>query len=199
VPGEERRYLSKEQAHSDYLPIPYFMQLFTNPAAGEEGDGWLTSLAFWVCLIGAAALYATVTLSPKLLNFLTLNRSYQANQWKLVSLEKQVDHLQKVIDAQRNDPAFVREQARFDFDVASPDEQRIPVDSHLRLNIGTGNADLAVVRPDLPWYSPLFAVVAHSRFVANMLLGIAALLVVYAFTFLNDGGKEVSCQSAVVS
>ena len=67
-----------------------------------------------------------------------------------MSLEKQVEHLQKVIDAQKNDPAFVREQARFDFDVASPDEQRIPVESHLRLNIGTGNADLAVVPAGTP-------------------------------------------------
>ncbi len=107
-----------------------------------------------------------------------------------MSLEKQVDHLQKVIDAQKNDPAFVREQARFDFDVASPDEQRIPVESHLRLNIGTGNADLAVVPPNFPWYSPLFAAVARSRRVADTLLAISALLILYAFTFLNDRGKE---------
>ena len=91
------------------------MKLFINPAARDGRDDWLTSLAFWLCLVAAAGLYGTVTLSPKLLAFLTLNRAYHANQWKLVSLEKQVDHLQKVIDAQKNDPAFVREQARFDF------------------------------------------------------------------------------------
>ncbi len=170
------------------------MKLVTDAIPREGRDNWLTSLAFWLCLIAAAALYAIVTLSPKLLTFLTLNRAYQANQWKLVSLEKQVDHLQRVIDAQRNDPAFVREQARFDFDVASPDEQRIPVESHLRLNIGTGNADLAVVSPDLPWYSPLLAAVAHSRFAANMLLAIAALVILYAFTFLNDRGSVESSQ-----
>jgi cell division protein FtsB len=170
------------------------MNLLTEAVPREGRDGWLTSLAFWLCLIAAAALYATVTLSPKLLAFLTLNRAFQANQWKLVSLEKQVDHLQRVIDAQRNDPAFVREQARFDFDVASPDEQRIPVESHLRLKIGTGNADLAVISPDLPWYSPLLAAVAHSRFVSNMLLGIAALVVLYAFTFLNDRRSVDDCQ-----
>lgn len=162
------------------------MKLFFNPAMREGRDDWLTSLAFWLCLVAAAVLYGMVTLSPKLLSFLTLNRAYHANQWKLVSVEKQVDHLQKVIDAQKNDPAFVREQARFAFDVASPDEQRIPVESHLRLNIGTGNADLMVVPPDLPWYSPLFAAVACSPRVADTLLAISALLVLYAFTFLND-------------
>lgn len=155
----------------------------------EPRHGWLTSLAFWLCLFAAAALYGSVTLSPKLLAFLTLNRDYRANQWRLVSLKKQVDHLQKVIDAQKNDPAFVREQARSDFDVASPDEQRIPVDSHLRLNIGTGNADLVVVPPELPWYSMLLAGVARSRAFANTLLGLAAFLVLYAFTLLHEPSK----------
>ncbi|MGE5192991.1 MAG: septum formation initiator family protein [Deltaproteobacteria bacterium] len=155
----------------------------------ETGAGWLTSLAFWLCLFTSAGLYATVTLSPKLLAFLTLNRQYHANQWKLVSLEKQVDHLQKVIDAQRNDPAFVREQARSDFDVAGPDDERIPVESHLRLNIATGKASLPVVSADLPWYSPLLAVVARSRNVSNALLGIAAILVLYAFALLYERAK----------
>ena len=127
-----------------------------------------------------------MTLSPKLLAHLTLSRDYRANQWQLVSLKKQVDHLQKVIDAQKNDPAFVREQARSDFDVASPDEQRIPVDSHLRLNIGTGSADLVVVSPDLPWYAGLLAGVARSRPAANALLGLAAFLVLYSFTLLYE-------------
>jgi len=152
----------------------------------EAGNGWLTSLAFWLCLFAAAALYGTVTLSPKLLAFLTLNRQYQSNQWKLVSLEKQVGHLQKVIDAQKNDPAFVREQARSDFDVADADDERIPVESHLRLNIATGSANLQVAPAEMPWYSLLLAVVARSRNVSNTLLAIAALLVLYAFALLYE-------------
>jgi cell division protein FtsB len=156
------------------------------PPSRETGNGWLTSLAFWLCLFAAGALYGTVTLSPKLLAFLTLNRQYHSNQWRLVSLEKQVGHLQKVIDAQKNDPAFVREQARSDFDVAGADDERIPVESHLRLNIGTGNADLQVVPAELPWYSPLLAVVARSRSVSNTLLGLAAVLVLYAFSLLYE-------------
>ncbi len=152
----------------------------------ETGAGWLTSLAFWLCLFAAAALYATATLSPKLLTFLTLNRQYHANQWKLVSLERQVDHLEKVIDAQKHDPGFMREQARCDFDVASPDDERIPVESHLRLNIGTGSANLTVAAAELPWYSPLLATAARSRNVSNALLLAAALLVLYAFGMLYE-------------
>jgi cell division protein FtsB len=163
-----------------------------NPASPlrETGSGWLTSLAFWLCLFAASALYATVTLSPKLLTFLTLNRQHHANQWKLVSLERQVEHLEKVIDAQKHDPGFLREQARSDFDVASPDDERIPVESHLRLNIGTGSANLTVAPAELPWYSPLLAAVAHSRNVSNALLLAAALLVLYAFAMLYERPEQ---------
>jgi cell division protein FtsB len=156
------------------------------PPARETGNGWLTSLAFWLCLFASAGLYATVALSPKLLAFLTLNRQYHTNQWKLVALEKQVDHLEKVIDAQRNDPGFVREQARSDFEVARPDDERIPVESHLRLNIGTGTLHLPTGPSELPWYAPLLAAVAHSRTVSNGLLGAAAILVLYAFAMLYE-------------
>jgi cell division protein FtsB len=152
----------------------------------DSRHGWLTSLAFWLCLFAAAVLYAMVTLSPKLLAYLTRNRDYQANQWQLVSLKKQVDHLEKVIDAQKNDPAFIREQARNDFDVALPDEQRIPVDSHLRLNLGTGSADLVVVPGNLPWFTGLLSGIARSRPVANTLLALAAFLILYSFTLLYE-------------
>ena len=55
------------------------MSLPANPASREPyqarvGQGWLTSLVFWLCLFTAAALYGTVTLSPKLLAFLVLDR-----------------------------------------------------------------------------------------------------------------------------
>src|SRR4051812_5631594 len=111
------------------------MPLPSSTAAKEPRQAWLASLLFWLCLFTAAALFGTVTLSPKLLAFLVLDREYRINQWRLVSQERQVAHLQKVIEAQTNDPAFMREQARSDFDLANSDEQRIPVESHLRLNI----------------------------------------------------------------
>src|SRR5438874_7692535 len=151
------------------------MKLLINLMPRTSRHGWLASLAFWLCLFSSAALYGTVTLSPKFFAFLVLSRDHRSNQWRLVSLEKQVAHLQKVIDAQKNDPGFVREQARSDFDIAGPQEQRIPVESHLRLNIGTGSADLLVAPRDLPWYSSLLAFVARPHAASNARLGAAAI------------------------
>jgi hypothetical protein len=160
------------------------MPLLASPASRAPRQGWLASLAFWLCLFAAAALYGTATLSPKLLAFLVLDRDYRTNQWRLVSEEKQVEHLKKVIEAQTNDPAFMREQARSDFDVADSDEQRIPVESHLRLNIETGNSGSPALRTELPPYAALLEFVARSHRVGNALLGAAAILVLYAFTRL---------------
>ena len=142
------------------------------------------SLAFWMCLFAAAALYGTVTLSPKLFAFLVLDREYHTNQWRLVLQERQVAHLQKVIEAQTNDPAFMREQARSDLDFGNSDEQRIPVESHLHVNIETGSPDSPTMSPDLPRYAALLEFVARSHSVGNALLGAAAILVLYAFARL---------------
>jgi len=160
------------------------MPLPANPPSRGPRQGWLASLMFWLCLFMAAALYGTATLSPKLLAFLVLDREYRTNQWRLVLQERQVAHLQKVIEAQTNDPAFMREQARSDFDVAELNEQRIPVESHLRLNIETGNSSLPATHSELPRYAVLLEFVARSHRVGNALLGAAAILVLYAFTRL---------------
>ena len=161
------------------------MQSATHSEERENSRGWLTSLAFWLCLFSAAALYAAVVLSPRLLTLLALQREHDSNQWRLVALKSQVDHLQKVIDAQRNDPAFVRELARSDFHVADAHEQRIPVDRHLRLNIETARGDRPAAPPELPWYAPLLSVIADSRGISTAVLSAAAVLVLYGFTFLH--------------
>jgi hypothetical protein len=148
-------------------------------------DG-LSSLIFWICLFVAAGMYATVSLAPKLLTYLDLEFDYRINQWKLVELDRQVSHLDRVIKAQTSDPAFIQEQVRSAFDVTRPEEQRIPVESHLRLNIEVAAPAARNAAPTLPWYAPLVAVVAGSRDIGTALLCTAAALVLFAFTFLYD-------------
>jgi len=162
------------------------MSLVTVTTVREPWHAWLTSLAFWGCLFFAAGLYATVVLSPKFLAYLILDREYVANQWRLVELSRQVAHFDKVIQAQTHDPAFIREQARDAFDVAPPNEQRIPVDSHLRLNIEFGTKPASTPSRTLPWYAPLLRAVANSRGLGNFFLGSAAMLVFFAFAFLFE-------------
>ena len=161
--------------------VPY--RLESEP---PERAGWgaVSSLMFWICLFAAAACYAAVVLSPKLIVYESLEAEYTTNQWRLVALEKQVDNLRRVIAAAQHDPAFVRELARSDFEITHPDEQRIAVDAHLTLQIGGSRMDVPARRATLPPYAPLLQWVAGSRQFGNLLLVIAGGLIIGAFTLL---------------
>lgn len=154
----------------------------------ESGRGWIFSLAFWICLLFSATLYAAIALSPKVLAYLTLKQEQQTNQMKLVGLERQIGQIHKMIEAFQHDPSFARELARIDFDAVKSDEERIPVDSSLSKKVRPGAPDLAVAPPDLPWYTPILRVLAYSRTVGNTLLAIAAGTIIYAFACLGERG-----------
>ncbi len=159
--------------------------------------GGLSSLAFWLCLFVAAGLYAVVALSSKLHAYSVLNAEHESNQWRLVALEQQIGRMRQVIVAQQGDQAFVREQAQSDFALSRPDEQRIPVESHLTLHIGPGRPDVSRKPATLPAYVPFVHWIAASRSIGDGLLASAAALVIGAFTLLpvrrsaadEDGGE----------
>lgn len=150
----------------------------------------LRTFAFWPCLLFAAALYATVALASPLLTYITLRQQHDELQLRLVALEDQVSHAEKVIDALQHDPAFAKAQARADFHAASPNEQRIPVGGTLALAAPAASPQIAITPPDLPWYTPLIRLVADHRQLGNILLAVAAGLVIYAFAWLQDGRES---------
>jgi cell division protein FtsB len=167
--------------------VPYRLE----SEESSEG-GWgsaLGSFLFWLCLFVAAGCYAAVVLAPKLVVFESLEAEHAANQWRLVALEKQVAGLRKMIAAAKNDPAFVRELARSDFEIAHPDEQRIPVDSHLTLQIGGSRAEVPARRTSLPAYAPLLEWLATSRRLGDLLLVAAGGLIIGAFTLFPVRGS----------
>ena len=154
--------------------------------ATEPRHDWLTSLAFWLCLVFASFSYALVVLSPKLLTSFTLDQQRHVNQLKLVELEKQVTHMQKVIEALQHDPAFAKQLAHTDFERHRGEIERIPVSGSLALIARPTCPDLAMPLPDLPWYSPVLRGVAHHRSVSNALLLVSAGIILYAFACLHD-------------
>lgn len=141
----------------------------------------LASLAFWICLFAAAAMYGLVALSSKVVAWEALSTAHEGHQRRLVELEQQIGRVRRFIAAQRNDPEFLREQARTDFELHRPNEERIPVDSHLTLRIDAGPAEAASRPAPLPVYVPLIREIARSRRLSDLLLAAAASLVVGAF------------------
>ena len=121
----------------------------------DAHDSWTGSLAFWLALLIAAAAYALVALSPKLLTFIRLRHDYDTTQVQLVSLEHEVSDLQQVADALEHDPEFVRKLASVDFRAQREGEDRIPVDADLQLSIRDNDPVFempteALPRPRLP-------------------------------------------------
>jgi hypothetical protein len=151
----------------------------------ESLRAWIVSPAFWLCLVLAAVLYATVALAPKLLTHLLLKHEYYAHQVRLVTLERKAQYLGKVVHALEHDPDFAAELARIDFAAARPGDERIPVDPSLSLEARTEPA-LSTSAAKLPWYTPLVRRLATERRLRTATLAFAALLLVAAFTFLNE-------------
>ena len=147
---------------------------------------WIASLAFWLCLVVAAALFASVTLAPRLVTYLELRKEYQANQEQLVGLEGRTQYLEKVVDALRSDAQFAAEVARIDFDAARPGDERIAVDKSLSLSIPRYDPPPAAAAADAPWYVPATRFLAGNPSLRPLMLAVAAALVVVAFTYLHD-------------
>ncbi len=161
----------------------------TNDADTLDSGSWVVSLAFWLVLFTAAAVYAAVALAPRLLAYTALEQHYVENQIRLVELERRNDHLTRVADALEGDPDFATQLLRIDFDAARPGEERIAVDPRFHLAV-QGEA-AAVAPPSLPWYTPLAEVLARDAGLRRRLLVAAAVAVVLAFAVLHDANGTV--------
>lgn len=157
-------------------------QAMHGPARGLWGA--CVSLAFWLSLLTGASCFAAVALAPKLLQAQRLAALYAENQHRLSALEQQTLQLARVVQALQQDPTFVEELARVEFDAFRPGEEVLPVEPDLRLN-----QKPVVTMPRREWASgehPWLRRLATDQTLRNRLLVTAALLVVAAFTWLQD-------------
>jgi cell division protein FtsB len=146
----------------------------------------LSNLAFWICLIAAAGIYAAVALSPKTLAYVRLQNQCFANQVHLVSLERQVQYLGRVAAALKSEPEFAAELARVEFDAVRPGDERIPVDRRLSINAPVREPAPYASSLQTSWTESLLEPFAHDRSVRVALLAIAGAMVLTAFTFLIE-------------
>ncbi len=153
------------------------------PTNAEQS--WVPSVAFWLCLFVAAALFAIPHLAPKLLTHARLNSKYADNQARLITLAEHCEHLKIVQDALQSDPGFQAELARIEFDAVNPAEQRIPVGNGLTLNAIAAVPTQPPPGNTLPWYTGLLEYLAHNRPYTHCMLAFAAVLVVYGFVGLR--------------
>ena len=170
-------------------PLPSSAAIESPP---ETLSGLVISLAFWSCLLFASCLFGIVALSPKFLTYLQLRNQFDANQQRLVSLEKQAGKLQRVIDAIHTDKEFSAELTRIELDAVRPGEEVLPVDSALELD----HRDLADTTsesgPLKRNYEPFVQMVSSDEHLRMTLLAVSALIIVFAFTSLQPSAVDGS-------
>ena len=153
--------------------------------ATETVSGLIVSLLFWFCLLLAASLFAFVALAPKLTETLRLRDLYVTNQIKLVSIERQNEQLQRVVEAIQHDSDFASEMTRIEFDAVRSDEEIIPVANDLKLE--TRGIETPRAQPVIPraWYQPWLALLTENDSLRSTLLSAAAVFVVVSFTWFQ--------------
>ncbi len=152
----------------------------------EPDSGLAMSLAFWLMLAAAAALFATVSLSPKLTTYLDLEEQFRTQQRELLDLERQHVELGRVIAALKDDPQFAAEMARMEFDAVRPGEEILSVDASLALEPHA----LQKAAPQRPTSRPIWhawlAALAYYQPLRTTLLATAAALILIGFGWMQD-------------
>lgn len=157
----------------------------------RNNDRLMPSVAFWLCLFVAAAMFAGVVLSPKLLIGQRLTGKHRHLQRRVTELEHTNGSLERVVTAFRNDPEFAAEVARLDFDAAQPGEQRLAVEPP-RAFADPPALDPAAADPPKPiWWCSTLDVLATDQRMRNLTLITAAGLVIVAFGFFPVSSDSV--------
>ncbi len=157
------------------------------PSAEAKAEGsWAVAVLFWGTILIAAFLYAAVALSPKLVFYLNLRNDHYQTQVELVTLERKVMYLRKVMHALENDPSYTAEQARVELGTERPGDERIAVDQSLHL-AGDADFDPSLFKKSiLPWYTELLKVFANDAKTRRGFLITAVGIVLFAFTFFQE-------------
>ena len=157
------------------------------PSETQSSAVWAVSLVFWMTLLIASLMYGSVALAPRLFAWMEIRHDFIRNAHQLQALETEVDYLERVHEALKSDPAFVRRLTSAAIAEDLGDGEVIPVSGTLIF----GSGDQVQQRlPEIeePTGADLVHRFASDRRLRSVLLTLATLLVVFAFTVLNGTG-----------
>ena len=147
------------------------------------------SMAFWSTLLVSAVMYAAVSLSPKLADWISVRQQHAANAVRLQGLEDEADYLERVAAALKSDPEFAHRLLHATQSGAAQNEF-VPV-SNSQI-FGGAKSKSSVPRPLV---QPAVAEVvmhlaSHQQHRTWLLFGSAGLTIL-AFTLLNESGAGI--------
>ena len=148
------------------------------------------SVCFWFTLLLAAILYGAVALSPKFAVWAQARQAFRTNARHLVELESDIEYLERVDSALKTDDEMA--QQIVGMHAPQPESGATTEDILVSGSLMFGRDDLAlptVAPTEATWFDRSVFVTASSGSLRTFLLVSAAVLVVFAFTFLNDAGE----------
>lgn len=155
------------------------------PAVGS----FLMSVAFWFTLLTAALMYAAVSLSPKLADWISVRQQHAANAMRLQEMEDEADYLERVASALKNDPRFAQRLVQA---TQSGNAQQSASSVSDPATFGGTAAPAPTLNPPVrPAVAAIVVHLATNHRHRTYLLGSAAGLTILAFTLLNDSGAGI--------
>jgi len=158
--------------------------------ASQTAGSLLMSVAFWLTLLVSALMYAAVSLSPKLADWIIVRQQYASNAARLKQLEDEADYLERVAAALKSDPEFARHLVRAAQSTPAANTDFVPVSQDLMFGESNQTAQEPphVVQPAIA--ALVFHLASHQTH-RTRLLASAAGLTLLAFTLLNDAGAGI--------
>ncbi len=145
----------------------------------------LVSIAFWMCLLSSAALFASVSLAPRLVEWHELQLSTIDRQQQLVELEMHIQHLDQVVHALEHDPHFRAEVTRREIG-SGVDDGSIPLDKSLTVDMTAPRTSGPNIPLVVPWYIPILKTLSVPSDWRRRVLWISAALCLIAFVGLRE-------------
>lgn len=158
----------------------------------EITHSWAVSICFWCTLLIASVIYGVVALAPKFAVWNSVRHEYRQNAEQLVSLDGEVEYLERVASALETDPEFVQRLAGQN-GLLQPDDgsEMIPVSGNLLFGYEDPASTRQSTVPDDPPFDRLATTLATNVRLRGGLLVFSATLTIFSFTFLNDAGEKL--------
>jgi hypothetical protein len=152
----------------------------------------LMSLAFWITLVVAALMYAGVSLSPKLADWMQAREQLTSNAYRLQQLENEADYLERIAGALKKDPQFAERLIQLS---QSPASEAAMLDSEMIAAQLRPETKSDAKKSDTGWLANPRVHSAVIRLASDLdlrrwLLIASAVSTVFAFTLFNDSGVK---------
>ena len=151
----------------------------------QPSHSWVVSLLFWTSLLLSAVLYAAVSLSPKVAEWLRVRNQYAENARRLVELEDDIDYLERIAATLQSDPAFTQQLARAAMPAPGSDTGFVPVTEELMYGGVRTATTHSAANSSLHFVDPVIRLASDIPLRRTLLIT-SGILVLVGFTFLNE-------------